>query len=606
MGARRTKAVALRVGVVQHTHTLVAVPGLERARHQLSRWDVAHTGLSFLHYVVLWANEAETCQRMLAELAFAENVTCVDSPTIARSLPSLAESYRYRHWWYRTTNNLTKGMYNRDWAWNNCDASYLWWLLTLGREGRAQHDYYWFLEWDLAWRGDLGMLLSRFHGTWYKLTGNGWSRDAFAVAPKLATANDLLCDTMTTVGGRAGAVATSKYGHWKKRNFTEFSLSIRACSQQLVRMSSRLAELIVHWSLRSEAYIFCEMRAGTMCAMGGPPGHKLPLQWNGTKCTVGDVRQGRQKGTMNPFSDRTFNFFANVDKLIPIDQLDNHSLPSRFFHRFKWDRARNMTKGKYKGSATPVLQGNVRWTWTSSRPSVFSGGHDDGGGLAPNLITDAIANITSFTTNNGFIPSPLSFHIHGYDAINGTALRGLLSHVQIMRPAAPNVEPIAEAVAVNVSKILRALSKCAANEATLPSAPFWPGDRITNTTILARRVDEFGVTRGMVQSQIASEISQLHAWKPHKRSEIRVIAYGLYGAKERYTVGAIRNAELAPLVFPTWTVRIYLDHTVPSSVVKLLELRGAQLKFMGPSDFQGTSRGKFWRFVVASDPTVDR
>ena len=36
--------------------------------------------------------------------------------------------------------------------------------------------------------------------------------------------------------------------------------------------------------------------------------------------------------------------------------------------------------------------------------------------------------------------------------------------------------------------------------------------------------------------------------------EVRVIAYGLYGADARYTVGVLRNAQLAPLVYPGWKV----------------------------------------------------
>jgi hypothetical protein len=42
---------------------------------------------------------------------------------------------------------------------------------------------------------------------------------------------------------------------------------------------------------------------------------------------------------------------------------------------------------------------------------------------------------------------------------------------------------------------------------------------------------------------------------------VRVIAYGLYGADARYTVGVLRNAQLAPLVYPGWKVRVYLELT---------------------------------------------
>jgi len=38
-------------------------------------------------------------------------------------------------------------------------------------------------------------------------------------------------------------------------------------------------------------------------------------------------------------------------------------------------------------------------------------------------------------------------------------------------------------------------------------------------------------------------------------NERRVISYGLYGSSARYTVGVVRNAELAPAVYPGWKVR---------------------------------------------------
>ena len=39
----------------------------------------------------------------------------------------------------------------------------------------------------------------------------------------------------------------------------------------------------------------------------------------------------------------------------------------------------------------------------------------------------------------------------------------------------------------------------------------------------------------------------------------KVIAMTLYGNNPRYTYGAIRNAQMAPITFPGWTLRIYVD-----------------------------------------------
>jgi len=85
--------------------------------------------------------------------------------------------------------------------------------------------------------------------------------------------------------------------------------------------------------------------------------------------------------------------------------------------------------------------------------------------------------------------------------------------------------------------------------------------------------------------------------------ENRVISFGLYGSSDRYIVGAYRNAELAPSVFPGWRVRFYHDRTVPEEAVNRLKSMGCEMVLM---ETQGGIAGMFWRFLVADDPKVDR
>jgi len=89
-------------------------------------------------------------------------------------------------------------------------------------------------------------------------------------------------------------------------------------------------------------------------------------------------------------------------------------------------------------------------------------------------------------------------------------------------------------------------------------------------------------------------------------NEVRVIAYGLYGKDARYTIGVLRNAELAPAVYPGWKVRVYHDASVPSDVLSTLRQLGAELVDMQDRQMGGGIGGMFWRFLVAADPTVDR
>lgn len=91
---------------------------------------------------------------------------------------------------------------------------------------------------------------------------------------------------------------------------------------------------------------------------------------------------------------------------------------------------------------------------------------------------------------------------------------------------------------------------------------------------------------------------------PSSTVEKRVISFGLYGAKEKYTAGAIRNSELSKVYFPGWICRFYVTSDVPAEVVAQLRQNGAEIE--GIPVGKGYSSGMFWRFMVASDSTVDR
>jgi len=89
-----------------------------------------------------------------------------------------------------------------------------------------------------------------------------------------------------------------------------------------------------------------------------------------------------------------------------------------------------------------------------------------------------------------------------------------------------------------------------------------------------------------------------------KSNEKRVVSYGLYGSNPKYTVGAIRNAELVKVWFPGWVARFYCDNTVPANIIKTLKDLDAEIVTI--SDIKGGIAGMFWRFLVADDDTVDR
>jgi len=83
---------------------------------------------------------------------------------------------------------------------------------------------------------------------------------------------------------------------------------------------------------------------------------------------------------------------------------------------------------------------------------------------------------------------------------------------------------------------------------------------------------------------------------------VSVISMSLYGAGRRYTMGAVRNAQLAPVTFPGWRLRFYVELSatkaryaaVPRAVLVRLRRLGAEL-VDAPAD---RLPPMMWRFTV--------
>jgi len=83
----------------------------------------------------------------------------------------------------------------------------------------------------------------------------------------------------------------------------------------------------------------------------------------------------------------------------------------------------------------------------------------------------------------------------------------------------------------------------------------------------------------------------------------KVISFSLWGNIPNYTVGAIRNAELAKETFPGWICRYYVDeNSVPKDVLdKLMSFDNTEVIHVGKGDWTGM----FWRFYACADSEVD-
>lgn len=83
----------------------------------------------------------------------------------------------------------------------------------------------------------------------------------------------------------------------------------------------------------------------------------------------------------------------------------------------------------------------------------------------------------------------------------------------------------------------------------------------------------------------------------------KVISFSLWGDKPKYTIGAIKNAELAKSIYPDWICRFYIGKSVPLEIIdKLISYDNTELIVLNDS---GNWSGMFWRFYAATDPSVD-
>lgn len=82
----------------------------------------------------------------------------------------------------------------------------------------------------------------------------------------------------------------------------------------------------------------------------------------------------------------------------------------------------------------------------------------------------------------------------------------------------------------------------------------------------------------------------------------KVISFGLWGNAEEYTVGAIKNIDLARKIYPEWEVWFYVESDVAEEVVEDLRQKADNVIVYG--DAQGWE-GLFKRFLPMSDPDVD-
>ena len=83
----------------------------------------------------------------------------------------------------------------------------------------------------------------------------------------------------------------------------------------------------------------------------------------------------------------------------------------------------------------------------------------------------------------------------------------------------------------------------------------------------------------------------------------KTIAFSLWGANPKYTVGAIRNAELSAKFYQDWKLKYYVGSSVPNQIIYSLE-DFDNVEIIEKKDL-GNWTSMFWRFEAAYDDSSE-
>ena len=84
---------------------------------------------------------------------------------------------------------------------------------------------------------------------------------------------------------------------------------------------------------------------------------------------------------------------------------------------------------------------------------------------------------------------------------------------------------------------------------------------------------------------------------------IQILSLSLWGSSPKYTTGAVKNIELAPIIYPGWKVRLYLDK-ISFDIIKDEINKYDYVQSIICQDV-GNWNGMFWRFLPALEQDVD-
>jgi hypothetical protein len=85
-------------------------------------------------------------------------------------------------------------------------------------------------------------------------------------------------------------------------------------------------------------------------------------------------------------------------------------------------------------------------------------------------------------------------------------------------------------------------------------------------------------------------------------SDMKLIAFSVWGAAPKYTAGAVRNAELARFLYPDWSAIFFCQKDVDRSIQAAILERGGIVRIV---DEAPNWRGTVWRFFATWIPGAE-
>jgi hypothetical protein len=83
----------------------------------------------------------------------------------------------------------------------------------------------------------------------------------------------------------------------------------------------------------------------------------------------------------------------------------------------------------------------------------------------------------------------------------------------------------------------------------------------------------------------------------------KIISFSLWGENPKYTIGALKNADLAIELYPDWICRFYIGQSTPKNIIDKLEKK--QNTEIIRMEEDGEWNSMFWRFFPISEDETE-